>query len=90
MPARDPEKQKPDSLMHSLIIEVEASAPHRDMTLREIAALRPGAVLRLASGPRNPIELRSGGRRLASAELAQSGGKFAVRIVNNSTNRGKR
>ncbi|WP_321470743.1 FliM/FliN family flagellar motor C-terminal domain-containing protein [uncultured Paludibaculum sp.] len=90
MAARDSEKQQPAPLMHSLTIEMEATAPHRDMSLREIAALRPGSVLRLAGGPRNSVELYSGGRRLASAELAQSGGKFAVRIVNNSTTRGKR
>lgn len=90
MAARDHEKQAPANLMRSLSIEVEATAPHRDMSLREIAALRPGTVLRLTSGPRHSIELRSGGRRLASAELAQSGGKFAVRIVNNANIRGKR
>ncbi len=90
MANRDHEKPMPANLMHALTIEVEATAPHRDMSLREIVALRPGTVLRLTSGPRNSIELRSGGRRLASAELAQSGGKFAVRIVNNANSRGKR
>lgn len=90
MAARDSEKPQPGDPMQSLLIEVEATAPHRDMTLREIAALRPGSTLRLKSGPRSSVDLSSGGRRLASAELAQSGGKFAVRIVNNTNNRGKR
>lgn len=90
MAARDTDKPKPGNPMHALLIEVEATAPHRDMTLREIAALRPGSTLRLATGPRSSIDLRAGGRRLASAELAQSGGKYAVRIVNNANNRGKR
>lgn len=90
MAAREAEKTKPGHLMELLHIEVEATAPHRDMTLREIVALRPGSLLRLAGGPRQSIELRCGGRRLASAELAQSGGKYAVRIISNTNNRGKR
>jgi type III secretion system YscQ/HrcQ family protein len=63
----------------ALTLRVELAT--RNVTLEELARLRPGQLLDLGCKPTDPVDLVAGGRRVASGELVDFEGQLGVRIT---------
>lgn len=63
----------------ALTLRVELAT--RNVTLEELARLRPGQLLDLGCKPTDPVDLVAGGRRVASGELVDFEGQLGVRIM---------
>jgi type III secretion system YscQ/HrcQ family protein len=53
-----------------------------NLSLRQVADLKPGDVLELGRRPSEPVELTSGGRLVARGELVQIDTELGVRVTN--------
>ncbi|HEY0078968.1 MAG TPA: type III secretion system cytoplasmic ring protein SctQ [Pyrinomonadaceae bacterium] len=63
----------------AVTLRVELAA--RNMTLEELASLRPGQLLDLGCSPTDPVNLVAGDRRVASGELIYFEGHLGVRLT---------
>ncbi|MBI4873291.1 MAG: FliM/FliN family flagellar motor switch protein [Acidobacteria bacterium] len=60
---------------------LEARLDHRRFSIRDLMALRPGAVLRLHRAVGEPLELRVGGTLLGFGEVVAGERSAGVRIT---------
>jgi type III secretion protein Q len=70
-----------DPTLSELPIDLEVELARIPLSLAELAALRPGAVLPLRVSPGDPVFLRAGDRRIARAELVEVEGEVAARVL---------
>jgi type III secretion protein Q len=70
-----------DPVLSELPVELEVELARVPLSLAEIGALRPGAVLPLRVSTGDPVFLRVGDRRIARAELVEVEGEVAARVL---------
>jgi type III secretion protein Q len=70
-----------DPVLSELPVELEVELARVPLSLAEIGALQPGAVLPLRVSTGDPVFLRVGDRRIARAELVEVEGEVAARIL---------
>ena len=70
-----------DPALSELPVEVQVELAHLSVSLEELGALQPGAVLPLRVRSGDPVFLRAGDRRIARAELVEVEGEVAARIL---------
>ena len=68
-------------LIENVEVELQAFLGSAGMTVAELTALTPGAVVVLQSPLNAPVELRLNGVTLAHGELVAVGDKFGVRLT---------
>lgn len=68
-------------LIESVGVEIEAFLGSARMTVAELTALAPGAVVELDAQLNAPVELRLNGVAVAHGELVAVGDKFGVRLT---------
>lgn len=68
-------------LIESVEVEIEAFLGSARMTVAELTALSPDAVVELDAQLNAPVELRLNGVAVAHGELVAVGEKFAVRLT---------
>lgn len=68
-------------LIESVEVEIEALLGSARMTVAELTALKPGAVVELDAQLNAPVELRLNGVAVAHGELVAVGEKFGVRLT---------
>ena len=68
-------------LIENLGVELEAFLGAAPMTVAELTALSPGAVVALDAQLNTPVELRLNGAAVARGELVAVGEKFGVRLT---------
>jgi flagellar motor switch protein FliN/FliY len=62
-------------------LRVEVPLGHSHLDLRELLALRPGAVLPLDRTTGEPLEIVVNGTTIASGEVRVQGERFAIRVT---------
>jgi type III secretion protein Q len=70
-----------DPVLSELPVELEVELARVPLSLAELGALQPGAVLPLRVSPGDPVFLRAGDRRIARAELVEIEGEVAARVL---------
>ncbi len=70
-----------DPVLSELPLEIEVELARVPLSLAEIGALQPGALLPLRVSIGDPVFLRAGDRRIARAELVEVEGEVAARIL---------
>lgn len=70
-----------DPALSELPVEVEVELTRVPLSLAELGALQPGAILPLRVGPGDPVFLRAGDRRIGRAELVEVEGEVAARVL---------
>ena len=70
-----------DPALSELPVELEVELASIPLSLAELGALQPGAVLPLRVSPGDPVFLRAGDRRIARAELVEIEGEVAARVL---------
>ncbi len=70
-----------DPALSELPVEVEVELARILLSLAEVGALQPGAVLPLRVSAGDPVFLRAGDRRIARAELVEVEGEVAARVL---------
>jgi type III secretion protein Q len=71
-----------DQTVASLPVDVEIELTRLKLTLAELAAIKPGAVLPLRINAAEPVLLRVGDRAVARAELVEIENEVGARILN--------
>ncbi len=79
--APSPEVTHVDPALSELPVELEVELARVPLSLSEVGALQPGAVLPLRVSAGDPVFLRAGDRRIARAELVDVEGEVAARIL---------
>ena len=70
-----------DPALSELPVELEVELARVPLSLAEVAALQPGAVIPLRVSAGDPVFLRAGDRRIARAELVEIDGEVAARVL---------
>jgi type III secretion protein Q len=70
-----------DPALSELPVELEVELARVPLSLAELGALRPGAVLPLRVNAGDPVLLRAGDRRIGRAELVEVEGEVAARVL---------
>jgi len=70
-----------DPVLSELPVELEVELARVPLSLAELGALQPGAVLPLRVSTGDPVFLRAGDRRIARAELVEVEREVAARIL---------
>ena len=70
-----------DPALSELPVELEVELARVPLSLAEVAALQPGAVIPLRVSVGDPLFLRAGDRRIARAELVEVDGEVAARVL---------
>ena len=70
-----------DPALSELPVELEVELARVPLSLAEVGALQPGAVLPLRVSAGDPVFLRAGDRRIARAELVDVEGEVAARVL---------
>jgi type III secretion protein Q len=70
-----------DPQLSTLPVELEVELARVPLTLGEISALAPGAIVPLRISVGDPVFLRAGDRRVARAELVELEGEVAARVL---------
>jgi type III secretion protein Q len=70
-----------DPTLSELPVELAVELARLSLSLAEIGALQPGAILPLRVGAGDPVFLRAGDRRIARAELVEVEGEVAARVL---------
>jgi len=70
-----------EDLIGEVEVKLEARLGKAAMTLRDLLALEPGAVVALETGLADRIELFLGGKLVATGEVVAVDDNYAVRIV---------
>ena len=70
-----------DPALSELPVELEVELARIVLSLGEVGALQPGAVLPLRVSTGDPVFLRAGDRRIARAELVDVEGEVAARVL---------
>jgi len=68
-------------LLHEVELEVTAELGHTRMTVRELLALTPGAVIELDGAAGGPVDLLVNGRVIARGEVVVIDESFGIRIT---------
>ena len=70
-----------DPALSELPVELEVELARVPLSLAELGALQPGAVLPLRVSAGDPVFLRAGDRRIGRAELVEVEGEVAARVL---------
>ena len=70
-----------DPALSELPVELEVELARVSLSLAELGALRPGAIVPLHVSAGDPVFLRAGGRRVGRAELVEVEGEVAARVL---------
>ena len=70
-----------DPALSELPVELEVELARLPLSLAELGALQPGAVLPLRVSAGDPVFLRAGDRRIGRAELVEVEGEVAARVL---------
>ena len=70
-----------DPTLSELPVELVVELARLSLSLAEVGALQPGAILPLRVGAGDPVFLRAGDRRIGRAELVEVEGEVAARVV---------
>ncbi len=70
-----------DPALSELPVELEVELARVALSLAEVSALQPGAVVPLRVSAGDPVFLRAGDRRIARAELVEVEGEVAARVL---------
>jgi type III secretion protein Q len=70
-----------DPALSELPVELEVELARVPLSLAELGALRPGAVVPLRVNAGDPVFLRAGDRRIGRAELVEVEGEVAARVL---------
>jgi len=70
-----------DPALSELPIELEVELARVPLSLAEVSALQPGALVPLRVSAGDPVFLRAGERRIARAELVELEGEVAARVL---------
>ncbi|HET9035923.1 MAG TPA: FliM/FliN family flagellar motor switch protein [Myxococcaceae bacterium] len=70
-----------DPTLSELPIELSVELARLSLSLAEVGALQPGAILPLRVSAGDPVFLRAGDRRIARAELVEVEGEVAARVL---------
>ena len=70
-----------DPQLSTLPVELEVELARVPLTLGELSALAPGAIVPLRISVADPVFLRAGDRRVARAELVELEGEVAARVL---------
>ena len=70
-----------DPALSELPVELEVELARVSLSLAELGALHPGAVVSLQVDAGDPVFLRAGDRRIARAELVEVEGEVAARVL---------
>jgi len=70
-----------DPALSELPVELEVELARVPLSLAELGALQPGAVLSLRVSAGDPVFLRAGDRRIGRAELVEVEGEVAARVL---------
>ena len=70
-----------DPALSELPVELEVELARVSLSLSELGALQPGAVVRLRVSAGDPVILRAGDRRIGRAELVEVEGEVAARVL---------
>jgi type III secretion protein Q len=70
-----------DPTLSELPIELTVELARLSLSLGEVGALQPGAILPLRVGAGDPVFLRAGDRRIGRAELVEVEGEVAARLL---------
>jgi type III secretion protein Q len=70
-----------DPTLSELPVELEVELARVPLSLAEVSALQPGAVVPLRVSAGDPVFLRAGDRRIARAELVEVEGEVAARVL---------
>ena len=70
-----------DPALSELPVELEVELARVSLSLAELGALRPGAIVPLRVSAGDPVFLRAGDRRVGRAELVEVEGEIAARVL---------
>ena len=70
-----------DPTLSELPVELEVELARVPLSLAELAALQPGAIVPLRVSAGDPVLLRAGDRRIGRAELVEVEGEVAARVL---------
>ena len=70
-----------DPTLSELPVELEVELARVPLSLAELGALQPGAIVPLRVGAGDPVFLRAGDRRIGRAELVELEGEVAARVL---------
>ncbi|HEY1418403.1 MAG TPA: FliM/FliN family flagellar motor switch protein [Myxococcaceae bacterium] len=70
-----------DPALSELPVEIEVELARITLSLAELGALQPGAILPLRVSAGDPVFLRAGDRRVGRAELVEVEGEVAARVL---------
>lgn len=70
-----------DPTLSELPVQLEVELARLSLSLAEVGALQPGAIVPLRVSAGDPVFLRAGDRRIARAELVEVEGEVAARIL---------
>ncbi|HVP62832.1 MAG TPA: FliM/FliN family flagellar motor switch protein [Myxococcaceae bacterium] len=81
LPALSQEVTHVDPALSELPVELEVELARVPLSLAEVSALQPGAIVPLHVSAGDPVFLRAGDRRIARAELVEVESEVAARVL---------
>jgi flagellar motor switch protein FliN/FliY len=70
-----------DAFLGNIPVELIVELGRKEMLLREVAALKPDAIVDLDQTVDSPLDIRVGGKLLARGELVTIDGRVGLRVI---------